>query len=78
MHAHSDLPLLRDPDHCAKVAQGVTIELLGQDGLSYAPVDDDTLADVRRRSPAGTGTADLDFYWRSVGAYLDRLDAASR
>jgi N-acyl-D-amino-acid deacylase len=39
MHAHSDLALLRDPDHSAKAAQGVTLEVLGQDGLSYAPVD---------------------------------------
>ena len=48
MHAHSDLALLRDPDHSAKAAQGVTLEVLGQDGLSYAPVDDRTLAEVRR------------------------------
>ncbi|MGW5029576.1 amidohydrolase family protein, partial [Streptomyces albidoflavus] len=47
MHAHSDLALLRDPDHSAKAAQGVTLEVLGQDGLSYAPVDDRTLAEVR-------------------------------
>src|SRR5690242_13628458 len=48
MHAHSDLALLRDPDHSAKAAQGVTLEVIGQDGLSYAPVDDRTLAEVRR------------------------------
>ena len=48
MHAHSDLALLRDPDHSAKVAQGVTLEVIGQDGLSYAPVDDRTLGEVRR------------------------------
>ena len=48
MHAHSDLALLRDPDHSAKAAQGVTLEVLGQDGLSYAPADDRTLAEVRR------------------------------
>ncbi|MDQ1727582.1 MAG: N-acyl-D-amino-acid deacylase, partial [Frankiaceae bacterium] len=39
MHAHSDLAVLRDADHLAKVAQGVTLEVLGQDGLSYAPAD---------------------------------------
>lgn len=55
MHAHSDLALLRDPDHSAKAAQGVTLEVLGQDGLSYAPVDDRTLAGCAGRSPAGTG-----------------------
>ncbi|WP_055523316.1 N-acyl-D-amino-acid deacylase family protein [Streptomyces graminilatus] len=75
MHAHSDLALLRDPDHSAKAAQGVTLEVLGQDGLSYAPVDDRTLAEVRRAITGWNGHGDgIDFDWRSVGEYLDRLD----
>ncbi|MGW5122596.1 N-acyl-D-amino-acid deacylase family protein [Streptomyces sp. NPDC004069] len=75
MHAHSDLALLRDPDHSAKAAQGVTLEVVGQDGLSYAPVDDRTLAEVRRAISGWNGYGDdLDFTWRSVGEYLDRLD----
>jgi N-acyl-D-amino-acid deacylase len=75
MHAHSDLALLRDPDHSAKAAQGVTLEVLGQDGLSYAPVDDRTLAEVRRTITGWNGHGDdIDFDWRSVGEYLDRLD----
>lgn len=75
MHAHSDLALLRDPDHSAKAAQGVTLEVLGQDGLSYAPVDDRTLAEVRRAITGWNGYGDdLDMDWRSVGEYLDRLD----
>ncbi|MER5754928.1 D-aminoacylase [Streptomyces sp. NPDC002088] len=75
MHAHSDLALLRDPEHTAKAAQGVTLEVLGQDGLSYAPVDDRTLAEVRRAITGWNGYGDdIDFDWRSVGEYLDRLD----
>ncbi len=76
MHAHSDLALLRDPDHGAKAAQGVTLEVLGQDGLSYAPVDDRTLAEVRRAITGWNGDgSDVDLDWRTVGEYLDRLDA---
>ncbi|MFD7900215.1 amidohydrolase family protein [Streptomyces sp. NPDC059743] len=78
MHAHSDLALLRDPDHSAKAAQGVTLEVIGQDGLSYAPVDDATLAQVRRAITGWNGGApedtSVDFDWRTVGEYLDRLD----
>ncbi|WP_369146210.1 amidohydrolase family protein [Streptomyces sp. R44] len=78
MHAHSDLALLRDPDHSAKAAQGVTLEVLGQDGLSYAPVDDRTLDEVRRAITGWNGGApgdtSVDFDWRTVGEYLDRLD----
>ncbi|WP_166021387.1 N-acyl-D-amino-acid deacylase family protein [Streptomyces chilikensis] len=75
MHSHSDLALLTDPDHSAKLAQGVTLEVLGQDGLSYAPVDDRTLAEVRQAVAGWNGPGDdVDVTWRSVGEYLDRLD----
>ncbi|MBF9067734.1 N-acyl-D-amino-acid deacylase family protein [Streptacidiphilus fuscans] len=77
MHAHSDLALLTDPGHEAKVAQGVTLEVLGQDGLSYAPVDETTLPGLRRQLAGWNGdpdAAELDWNWRSVGQYLDRLD----
>ncbi|WP_116049396.1 N-acyl-D-amino-acid deacylase family protein [Amycolatopsis palatopharyngis] len=75
MHSHSDLQLLAAPDHLVKLGQGVTTEVLGQDGLSYAPVDDSTLEALRAQlagwndDPPG-----FDWNWRSVGEYLDRLD----
>ena len=75
MHAHSELALLTEPEHLAKVSQGVTLELLGQDGLSYAPVDDVTLANITRQIAGWNGNPDgFDWNWRSVGEYLDRLD----
>ncbi|MEV4922515.1 N-acyl-D-amino-acid deacylase family protein [Streptomyces roseoverticillatus] len=78
MHAHSDLALLRDPAHTAKAAQGVTLEVIGQDGLSYAPVDDRTLAAVRAQIAGWNGgtpeDTSVEFTWRTVGEYLDRLD----
>ncbi|WP_309030416.1 N-acyl-D-amino-acid deacylase family protein [Streptomyces alfalfae] len=77
MHAHSDLALLRDPEHTAKAAQGVTLEVIGQDGLSYAPVDDRTLAQVRQAITGWNGDGgDIDFTWRTVGGYLAALDGA--
>ncbi|WP_194818800.1 amidohydrolase family protein [Nocardia sp. XZ_19_385] len=75
MHAHSDLHLLTDPGHFPKVSQGITTEVIGQDGLSYAPIDDPSLAVLRRQIAGWNGNpVDLDFSWRSVGQYLDRLD----
>ncbi|WP_435124741.1 N-acyl-D-amino-acid deacylase family protein [Actinacidiphila sp. bgisy144] len=75
MHAHSDLALLTDPVHEAKAAQGVTLEVLGQDGLSYAPVDDLALKELRTQIAGWNGYgSDADFTWRGVGEYLDRLD----
>jgi N-acyl-D-amino-acid deacylase len=37
LHSHGGLMILADPDHEAKVRQGVTTEVVGVDGLSYAP-----------------------------------------
>ena len=39
MHSHSDSRLLAFPQAEPKVMQGVTTEVIGQDGLSFAPVD---------------------------------------
>ncbi|MFC9998911.1 amidohydrolase family protein [Nocardia sp. NPDC127526] len=75
MHAHSDLHLLTEPEHFPKLSQGITTEVIGQDGLSYAPIDDAALAVLRRQIAGWNGNpADLDFSWRTVAEYLDRLD----
>ncbi|KAF1968421.1 D-aminoacylase [Bimuria novae-zelandiae CBS 107.79] len=78
MHAHSDLSVLHTPDHLAKVTQGVTTEVVGQDGISYSPVDDTAMARIRQQIAGWNGnpTDPPDFFyrWRSVGEYLDVLD----
>ncbi|MGP9781976.1 N-acyl-D-amino-acid deacylase family protein [Glutamicibacter sp. AOP12-B1-11] len=76
MHAHSDLYLLTAPEHLPKITQGVTTEVLGQDGISYAPVNDEILPQIREKIAGWNGNPqDFDFSWRSVAQYLDRLDA---
>ena len=77
MHAHSDLAVLADPRHIAKVAQGVTLEVVGQDGLGYAPVSDSSSAAMRAKIAGWNGTPDLDYSWRGVGDYLDRIDSGA-
>lgn len=75
MHAHSDLAVLADGDHLAKVTQGVTTEVVGQDGISYAPVTDETMALVREQIAGWNGIPDgVDFSWRSVAEYLAEVD----
>ena len=37
VHAHSGLMILSEPEHHPKVRQGITTELVGVDGNSYAP-----------------------------------------
>jgi N-acyl-D-amino-acid deacylase len=74
MHAHSDLAVLADPAHVAKAAQGVTLEVVGQDGLGYSPVTEEVMAVTREQIAGWNGTPDLDYAWRSVEQYLQEVD----
>ncbi|HVK35367.1 MAG TPA: D-aminoacylase [Microlunatus sp.] len=74
LHAHSDVRILVDHDHLAKVSQGVTCEVLGQDGLSYAPTDETTAPLLRRQLAGWNGDPELALGWPRVADYLDALD----
>ncbi|KAF2114610.1 putative D-aminoacylase [Lophiotrema nucula] len=77
MHAHSDLSLLHTPEHLAKITQGVTTEVIGQDGISYAPVDDVCLSHIRSQIAGWNGNPQDDGFWsrwRTVKEYLNVLD----
>ncbi|WP_147917643.1 N-acyl-D-amino-acid deacylase family protein [Ruania zhangjianzhongii] len=49
LHAHADLALLTAPERRSAITQGVTTEVIGQDGLSYAPTGAATRALVHER-----------------------------
>ena len=75
MHAHSDAMLLAEPCHQSKVFQGVTTDLIGQDGLSYAPVTPPILDQIRRHLAGLNGDADgIGWDWTSVSSFLDRFE----
>ncbi len=75
MHTHSDLMLLAEPRASAKLMQGCTTELIGQDGLSYAPLTDESLPFFRNGLKALNGDPEgLEWDWRTVGEFLDRFD----
>jgi N-acyl-D-amino-acid deacylase len=76
MHSHSDVQLLENPTAEPKVMQGVTTEVIGQDGLSFAPADRRTMNAIREQTAAWNGDApDVDWEWTSVAEYLRLLDA---
>lgn len=75
MHTHSDIQLLANPAHEMKVHQGVTCDVVGQDGLSFAPVTDVVRDQLRVALAAWNGDPPgFDWGWRSVSEYLDRFD----
>ncbi len=76
MHTHSDLALLAEPTWACKLMQGVTLEVLGQDGLGLAPVTDATRDVLHRQLMGWNGPGPgVTRDWHSVGEYLDRFDA---
>ncbi len=75
VHAHADLAVLTDREHLSATTQGVTTQVLGQDGSSCAPVDDAVLAVLREQLVGWNGVGeDLVRDWRSVGDHLDAVD----
>jgi len=78
MHSHSDLRVISDPENIAKVSQGVTTEIVGQDGLSYVPCDEVTLAELRKQLFGWNGDpSEIDWSMRDVAGYLKQIDNGS-
>jgi len=72
IHAHSALMILAHPEHEPKVRQGVTTELHGIDGNSYAPFFDPKDFDRFYQLNAGLeGAPELPGRWSTVAEYLD-------
>jgi N-acyl-D-amino-acid deacylase len=76
LHSHAGLMILAEPRHEPKVRQGVTTEVVGVDGLSYAPITEPArLAEQVEMNAGLDGQPDLAYDWGSVSSYLDRFDS---
>lgn len=75
MHSHSGLMILHDRAHVPKVMQGVTTEVIGVDGNSYAPFrTKEQLMDFVRMNAGLDGDPQLRYEWSSVLSYLAEFD----
>lgn len=72
LHTHSDFTLLVNGKAESQVHQGVTTEVVGQCGISCAPVNCD--ADIEKNG-VGFMPGCVGLGWRSFGDYLARLEA---
>ena len=68
-HTHSDGPLLVDPQHAQGLRQGITTEILGQDGLSYAPLSAEGYRVYRRYLGGILGGPPADLDMSSVASF---------
>jgi N-acyl-D-amino-acid deacylase len=72
IHSHSDYTLLIDPRAMSAVAQGVTLEVIGNCGFGCAPIADPRLA---ANAIYGFDNS-IPLTWRGIGGYLEKLEAA--
>lgn len=75
VHAHSGLVILSEPKHMPKIHQGITTEVIGIDGNSYAPfrAKEDLMRMIRINSGL-EGDPDLPCAWGTVSEYLAMFD----
>ncbi|MFD2086495.1 amidohydrolase family protein [Brevibacillus brevis] len=75
-HVHSDLLCTKPDIHKIKVLQGVTTELLGQDGISVAPVNEQTKP-LWQKQLRGLNGDIGDWPWNSIDEYLQFLSRST-
>jgi N-acyl-D-amino-acid deacylase len=74
-HSHSDLEVMINPYVEAKIRQGVTTELLGQDGISMAPLPKRYISPWRKNLAGLEGDSDeVDWDYETTDGYLKALE----
>ena len=78
MHSHNDLAYFWEPPPEAKIRQGITTELIGQDGLGVAPLRARDIAILADLLAGLNGKIDdAQWSWGSFAEYMDALAARS-
>lgn len=76
-HSHSDLDVLLHPRVLPKIMQGITTELLGQDGVSMAPLPKEYISDWRKNLAGLDGDSDeIDWGYETTENYLKMIEQA--
>ncbi|MBM4407034.1 MAG: D-aminoacylase [Chloroflexi bacterium] len=76
MHSHSDTALIAEPENTAKTRQGITLDVIGQDGLGVAPFDAGRDGQWRATLLGLTGHRDLPWTWCTFDEHLAAIEAA--
>ncbi len=75
LHSHSALIVQSAPDHFPKVSQGVTTEVIGIDGNSYAPFRTrEQLTQFVHMYGGLDGRPAIPYDWDSVASFLRKFD----
>jgi len=77
MHSHCDLMAIFAPAVSPKVRQGITTELIGQDGLGEAPIRPDSIVHWRTHLSGLNGDPSPEWPWEAFGEYFPRCSGAA-
>lgn len=76
-HSHSDLALLTGSLVKPKIFQGITTEVLGQDGIAMAPLPTEYINDWRKNIAGLDGDSDsINWHYKDTAGYIQALKAA--
>jgi N-acyl-D-amino-acid deacylase len=76
-HSHSDLKVLTEPLVLPKVMQGITTEVLGQDGISMAPLPKEYIDSWRKNIAGLDGESDtINWEYETTENYLKLIEEA--
>jgi len=75
IHTHSDLSILVNRRAESAVRQGATTHIIGNCGMSPAPVDEDHLADMRNFWGRISEQPEVTWEWRTFDQYLQTLES---
>lgn len=74
-HSHSDLQILVNPYNEIKIRQGITTEVLGQDGISMAPLPKEYISPWRKNLAGLDGESDeIDWEYETTDNYLKMME----
>ncbi|MEG3014117.1 MAG: D-aminoacylase, partial [Cetobacterium sp.] len=74
-HSHSDLLNLVNPYNQIKIRQGITTEILGQDGISMAPLPKQYISSWRKNIAGLDGESDeIDWEYETTDNYLKMME----
>lgn len=74
MHTHSDLVILDEPLIEAKVRQGITTDLLGQDGIAAAPLPNQFISSWRKNLAGLNGNPSIEWDWSTIKEYINKIE----
>jgi N-acyl-D-amino-acid deacylase len=74
VHTHSDLSILVNRRAESAVRQGATTHVIGNCGMSPAPLDEDHLAEMRNFWGRISEQPEVTWEWRTLGQYLHTLE----